>query len=55
MSTLELRDYCRKEQESMWDETRRLVNPHQMYVDLSPKLYKMKAELLEEMSVNSLK
>jgi len=54
-TTMQLRERCRKEQESMWDETRRLMNPHQMYVDLSPKLYKMKAELLEQMSVNSLK
>ncbi|MCI1722628.1 MAG: nicotinate phosphoribosyltransferase [Lachnospiraceae bacterium] len=55
LTTMQLRDRCRKEQESMWDETRRLMNPHQMYVDLSPKLYKMKSELLEQMSVNSLK
>ena len=54
-TTMQLRERCRKEQESMWDETRRLMNPHQMYVDLSPKLYKMKSELLEQMSVNSLK
>ncbi len=54
-TTMEIRDRCLKEQATMWDETRRLVNPHQMYVDLSDKLYAIKSKLLEEMSWNSLK
>ena len=45
---------CKKEQETLWDETRRLVNPHEVYVDLSDKLYKIKSELLEEMSMKHL-
>lgn len=49
-SVMEMREYCRKEQESLWNESRRLVNPHEVYVDLSDKLYKMKAELLENLS-----
>jgi nicotinate phosphoribosyltransferase len=28
-----------KEQDTLWDETRRLVNPHKVYVDLSRELY----------------
>ena len=43
---MEIRDYCAKEQETLWDECRRLANPHNVYVDLSDKLYKLKTELL---------
>ena len=49
-SVMEMREYCRKEQDSVWEESRRLVNPHEVYVDLSEKLYQMKAKLLEELS-----
>ncbi|MGN0347314.1 MAG: nicotinate phosphoribosyltransferase [Lachnospiraceae bacterium] len=46
-SVMEMREYCIREQNTMWEETRRLVNPHEMYVDLSKKLYDMKMELLD--------
>jgi nicotinate phosphoribosyltransferase len=49
-SVMEMREYCQKEQNTVWEESRRLVNPHEVYVDLSDKLYKMKADLLEELS-----
>ena len=49
-SVMELRDICRKEQETLWDESRRFVNPQKVYVDLSQKLYDMKKDLLEKMS-----
>ena len=42
--------YCKKEQETLWEESRRLVNPHKVYVDLSDKLFDMKKELLSEYS-----
>ena len=45
---------CKKEQETLWPETRRLVNPQKVYVDLSDKLYKVKSQLLEEMSMKAL-
>ena len=45
---------CKKEQETLWPETRRLVNPQKVYVDLSDKLYKVKSQLLEEMSMKTL-
>ena len=32
------------------DETKRLINPHKVYVDLSKKLYDIKIELLDQMS-----
>ena len=51
---MEIQAICKKEQETLWDETRRLVNPHEVYVDLSDKLYKIKSELLEEMSMKHL-
>ncbi len=45
--TMEIRDYCLREQETLWEESRRLQNPHQVYVDLSQKLYDCKMQLLE--------
>lgn len=51
---MELREYCQKEQDTLWDESRRLVNPQKVYVDLSQKLYDLKKNLLEEMSSKSL-
>lgn len=47
---MEIRDYCQKELDTLWDETRRLVNPHKVYVDLSKKLYDIKIDLLDKMS-----
>lgn len=49
-SVMEIREVCSQELDTLWDETRRLVNPHEMYVDLSDKLYTMKKTLLEQMS-----
>jgi nicotinate phosphoribosyltransferase len=53
-SVMELREYCLNEQNTLWDESRRLVNPQKVYVDLSQKLYDLKKELLEEMSEKDL-
>ncbi len=49
-SVMEIRDICSKELDTLWDETRRLINPHKVYVDLSQRLYDMKINLLDEMS-----
>ncbi len=46
---MDIRSYAQEELNTLWDETRRLVNPHQVYVDLSDKLYKTKIELLDRM------
>ena len=51
---MDLREYCLKEQNTLWDESRRLVNPQKVYVDLSQKLYDLKKNLLEEMSEKAL-
>lgn len=48
--TMEIREYCQKELNTLWEETRRLVNPHEVYVDLSQKLYDTKIELLSQMN-----
>ncbi len=47
---MEIREICQRELDTLWDETRRLVNPHAVYVDLSSKLYDIKIELLDRMS-----
>lgn len=48
-NTMDIRDYCQKELDTLWEETRRLVNPHEVHVDLSEKLYATKIELLNKM------
>lgn len=47
---MEIRAFCQQELDTLWDETRRLVNPHKVYVDLSAKLYDRKIQLLDTMS-----
>lgn len=47
---MDIRAYCQQELDTLWDETKRLMNPHEVYVDLSPKLYDIKIELLEQVS-----
>ena len=53
-SVMELREYCQKEQNTLWDESRRFVNPQKVYVDLSQKLWDLKKDLLEEISEKAL-
>ena len=53
--TMEIRDYCLKEQDTLWEESRRLVNPHQVYVDLSQKLYDNKLALLDAITEQKMK
>lgn len=47
-SVKEIAAYCKEEKETLWDETKRLFYPHQVYVDLSNKLYQVKQELLNQ-------
>ena len=53
-SVMEIRDYSKKELDTIWDETKRFANPQHVYVDLSDKLYKIKSDLLEKMSLEAL-
>ncbi len=48
-SVMEIQKYCKREQETLWDESRRLTNPHEVYVDLSDKLFRIKSGLLDQM------
>lgn len=50
-SVMEIANYCKKEKETLWDETKRLFFPHCVYVDLSDKVYKVKQDLLNQMSI----
>ena len=49
-SVMEIQAVCNKEKDTIWNETKRFVNPAKIYVDLSDKLYSMKRELLGSMS-----
>ena len=46
-AVMDIRDYCQKELNTLWDESRRLVNPHEVHVDLSNELWHMKKQLLD--------
>lgn len=47
-SVLDIKAYCAKELNTLWPESKRLVNPHVVYVDLSSKLYNLKSMMIEE-------
>ena len=53
-SVMEIRDYCTKELNTLWDETRRLVNPQNVYVDLSNELFHMKHQLLDSINAGRM-
>lgn len=46
---MDIRAYCQQEQATLWEETKRFVNPHKVYIDLSKKLYDTKITLLDQM------
>ena len=50
-SVQEIAEFCRQEKDTLWDETKRLFNPHKVYVDLSQKLYDTKTELLNSVNI----
>lgn len=47
-STMEIKQHCEEELNTLWDENRRLVNPQTVHVDLSQKLFDLKHSLLEK-------
>ena len=47
-SLADVRAYCQREQQTLWDEIRRLENPHGYYVDLSQALWQLKQDLIRE-------
>jgi nicotinate phosphoribosyltransferase len=47
-TTLETKAYCSQQMETLWDEVKRLRNPHNYYVDLSEKLWNLKNDLISK-------
>lgn len=42
----DIKSYCADQLNKLWDEVKRFDNPHRYYVDLSPKLWQIKNDLL---------
>jgi nicotinate phosphoribosyltransferase len=51
-SVMEIREYCAQERASLWDEHKRLTNPHPLPVDLSQKLYDLKQKMIADIKEN---
>ena len=51
----EIRDYCKAQIMTLWDEVKRFENPHKYYVDLSHKLWNIKQSLLMNRGKNNAK
>ena len=51
----EIRDYCKAQIMTLWDEVKRFENPHKYYVDLSHKLWNIKQGLLMNRGKNNAK
>lgn len=47
-STEDIREYCKAQLDTIWDEVKRFENPHKYYVDLSQQLWDKKNELLRK-------
>ncbi len=44
----EIRQYCKQQVDTLWDEVKRFDNPHTYYVDLSQKLWDVKYGMLKQ-------
>ena len=42
-----IREYCKEQIETLWDETKRFENPQSYYVDLSEDLWDLRTELIK--------
>lgn len=45
---MDIRLHCQKELQTLWEESRRLVNPQEVFVDLSKPLFDLKHQLLNK-------
>ncbi len=43
----EIAEYSKKDLDTFWEEIKRIDNPHKYFVDLSPKLWNLKQEMLQ--------
>ena len=44
----EIRDYCKEQLDTLWDEVKRFENPHEYIVDLSQNIWDIKDKLLKK-------
>lgn len=44
----EIRNYCKEQIDTLWDEILRFENPHKYYVDLSKELWQLRTKLIEQ-------
>ena len=51
-SVMEIAAYCKEEKNTLWDEVKRLSNPHKVYVDLSRELFDVKQSLLDSINID---
>lgn len=47
-SLKEIREYHMEQMDTLWDEVKRFSNPHRYYVDMSQKLWDVRADLLNK-------
>ncbi|WP_113672619.1 nicotinate phosphoribosyltransferase [Vallitalea guaymasensis] len=47
-STFSIKEYCEKELSTLWPESRRLMNPQNVYVDLSHELFELKQSMIKQ-------
>lgn len=50
----QIKEYCKKELDSFWDEYKRLDRPHIYKVDLSDGLYTLKTDMIQKIRTNSV-
>lgn len=50
---MEIQAYCKQELDTLWDESKRLINPHTVHVDLSNQLWHTKKQLLDSYHLSS--
>lgn len=50
----EKREYCLNEMKTLYEEVKRLLNPHEYYVDLSEKLLELKKNLILQSKENNI-
>ncbi|NLP13033.1 MAG: nicotinate phosphoribosyltransferase [Clostridium sp.] len=46
-----IRNYCREQVDTLWEEVLRFENPHRYYVDLSEKLWTIKDDMLKKHTI----
>jgi len=49
-SIKKIKEYCKEQLQTLWEESLRLKNPHNYYVDLSEKLWTLKYDLINKYS-----